>query len=138
MSSIRFFLVITILLFSNNLIAQNERELNCNALEKSLKSEIFHKVFSFCENKKNAFVIVDTNMFFVNCGNYDFSCREVNILHEWVKEKSANTVVVFRKIEDRKHFAFEFFCPYTGSAVMLSFKFKNNKVKIVNSRFGDY
>lgn len=132
------YLLFTIL-FNSAIIGQESVNFNCLALQKTIETKKFKEVFLNCEYKENKeLIIIDTSNVFIDCSDMEVCGRKIIISHNWTKERAGNIIIVTRGVRKKGYFSFCFWCPLHGGSVNLDFKEKRQKVKLINSKSGDF
>jgi len=111
----------------------------CTVFEKIISSDLFEKEFYICKKTNEDWVINDINSFFGDCELEEYCGNTWKLISKpELKSKEQNYLELYRVDEIGNKYTFYFKQPYSGSAVILTYYFNENRWELIKSEYGSF
>jgi len=119
-------------------IAQNNKRIDCVLLNKAIETKIFQKQFYVCSTQEDI-SIFDTSGYFKKCEIPEVCSKKLSLVNNFSKSMVSKTAIVIYRVDNIKHiYKLYFYRPHTGASLSLKFRYKRNKVKLLNYEVGAF
>ena len=139
-------ILILLIVFGVSFKKSNGQNIYCEIVKKSVNTEYFKKEFSLYKldsviliyDKKQ--ILYECQKFTENSKLFKISTDTINDLNpdKYSKYKPENLIVLYDFSNNKNYYTLNFWRPYTGANVVLTYKIKKGKVKLISHKTGTF
>lgn len=124
----------------------NAQCINCDLLTNAVNTDFFEKEF-VTKNYDNSIIIYDKAKALKNCDNFKSKDLLVEVSNEkkydlypdtYSPDKPKNLIILISVKKENKKYILNLWRPYSGASLILTYKFKRGKAKVIKHEIGTF